>query len=58
MSLDADGGANVDEISEGTRVGDLGYYLARPRLSNDPHGLGAFLIMYEQLRDLPSPLVP
>jgi unsaturated rhamnogalacturonyl hydrolase len=28
----------------------LSYYLSRPRRTNDFHGLGAFLIMNEQLR--------
>jgi unsaturated rhamnogalacturonyl hydrolase len=58
ISPDAEGGASLDSISEGTKVGELGYYLARPRLSNDPHGLGAFLIMHEQLHDLLPPTAP
>jgi unsaturated rhamnogalacturonyl hydrolase len=33
----------------GTGVGDLAYYLARPRKTNEIHGLGAFLAMYEQV---------
>src|SRR5262249_19945030 len=38
----------LTDISEGTNVGDLSYYLARHRNVNDLHGLGAFLIMNEQ----------
>lgn len=33
----------------GTSVGDLAYYLARPRPSDDLHGLGAFVLMQEEL---------
>ncbi|MGC9670753.1 glycoside hydrolase family 88/105 protein [Planosporangium sp. 12N6] len=40
---------DVREICIGTNVGDQAYYLARPRKTNDLHGLGAFLIMNEQL---------
>jgi unsaturated rhamnogalacturonyl hydrolase len=49
VSLDPGGLTNVTDICIGTSVGDLAYYLARPRNTNDFHGLGAFLIMYEQL---------
>ncbi|MCK2245039.1 MULTISPECIES: glycoside hydrolase family 88 protein [unclassified Crossiella] len=49
-SLGSDGLTNIKDISEGTNVGNLSYYLARPRNTNDFHGLGAFLIMNEQLR--------
>jgi unsaturated rhamnogalacturonyl hydrolase len=37
-------------ISIGTNVGDYKYYIDRTRATNDFHGLGAFLIMNEQLR--------
>ncbi len=37
------------DICEGTNVSDLAYYFARKRNENDFHGLGAFLIMNEQL---------
>jgi unsaturated rhamnogalacturonyl hydrolase len=40
---------DVREICIGTNVGDQAFYLARPRKTNDLHGLGAFLIMNEQL---------
>jgi unsaturated rhamnogalacturonyl hydrolase len=40
---------DVSEICIGTNVGNQSYYLGRPRKTNDLHGLGAFLIMNEQL---------
>jgi len=49
ISLGADGLTNITDICEGTNVADLAYYLARKRNTNDFHGLGAFLIMNEQL---------
>jgi unsaturated rhamnogalacturonyl hydrolase len=51
VSLDAEGRTDLDGTCVGTGVGDLASYLARPRLRNDLHGLGAFLLMYEQVRD-------
>jgi unsaturated rhamnogalacturonyl hydrolase len=50
ISLGPDGKTNIGDICIGTNVGTLPYYLGRPRATNDFHGLGAFLIMYEQLR--------
>jgi unsaturated rhamnogalacturonyl hydrolase len=50
ISLGSDGRTNLTQISIGTNVGDYAYYIARTRATNDFHGLGAFLIMYEQLR--------
>jgi unsaturated rhamnogalacturonyl hydrolase len=47
ISLGGDGRTN---ISIGTNVGDYAYYVGRTRATNDFHGLGAFLIMNEQLR--------
>ena len=49
LSLDKDGMTNLVDISEGTNVGDLAYYFARKRNTNDFHGIGAFLIMNEEL---------
>ncbi len=49
ISLGSDGRTNLRDISEGTNVGDLAYYFGRKRNTNDFHGLGAFLIMNEQL---------
>jgi len=48
VTLGADGMTNITEICIGTNVGDLAWYLARPRLPNDVHGLGAFLLMNEE----------
>jgi unsaturated rhamnogalacturonyl hydrolase len=42
-----DGRANISGICIGTNVGNLAFYLARPKATNDMHGLGAFLIMNE-----------
>ncbi|MFD5760122.1 glycoside hydrolase family 105 protein [Streptomyces sp. NPDC127044] len=49
MSVGSDGRTNLTDISIGTNVGDYAYYIARDRATNDFHGLGAFLIMNEQL---------
>jgi|SRR5215831_3425777 len=49
LSLEPDGLTNLIDISEGTNVGDLVYYFGRKRSVNDFHGLGAFLIMNEEL---------
>jgi unsaturated rhamnogalacturonyl hydrolase len=48
VSLGADGRTNITGICEGTNVGDLQFYLDRKRMTNDFHGLGAFLIMNEE----------
>ncbi len=50
VSKDADGQMHIANICGGTNVGDLAFYLNRPRNTDDFHGLGAFLIMNEQLR--------
>ncbi|MEU0949451.1 glycoside hydrolase family 88 protein [Streptomyces canus] len=50
LSVGSDGRTNLADISIGTNVGDYAYYIARDRAANDFHGLGAFLIMNEQLR--------
>ncbi|MFI6931342.1 glycoside hydrolase family 105 protein [Streptomyces sp. NPDC050287] len=50
LSVGADGRTNLADISVGTNVGDYAYYVARTRATDDFHGLGAFLIMNEQLR--------
>ncbi|WP_433440670.1 glycoside hydrolase family 88 protein [Nonomuraea sp. CA-141351] len=50
VSLGSDGRTNIAGISEGTNADDsLAYYFGRARPVNDLHGLGAFLIMNEQL---------
>lgn len=50
LSTDSEGHAHIANICIGTNVGDLQYYFDRPRRSDDFHGLGAFLLMNEQLR--------
>ena len=49
LRMGSDGLTNLIDISEGTNVSDLAYYFARKRNENDFHGIGAFLIMNEQL---------
>jgi unsaturated rhamnogalacturonyl hydrolase len=50
ISLGTDGLTNLVDICEGTNVNDIKYYFARKRNVNDFHGIGAFLIMNEELR--------
>jgi unsaturated rhamnogalacturonyl hydrolase len=50
VSKDSSGKTNVTDICVGTNVGNAAYYYARTRATNDLHGLGAFLIMNEQLQ--------
>jgi unsaturated rhamnogalacturonyl hydrolase len=40
---------DIANICVGTNVGDAAYYFARTKATNDNHGLGAFLLMYDQL---------
>ena len=50
ISLGPDGRTNLTEICIGTNADDsTTFYFNRPRATNDFHGLGAFLIMNEQL---------
>lgn len=49
LTMGADGLTHLVDICEGTNVADLAYYFGRKRAENDFHGLGAFLIMNEQL---------
>jgi hypothetical protein len=50
ISLDSHGLTNLTQICIGTNVGArLSADLTRPRATNDFHGLGAFLILNEQL---------
>jgi unsaturated rhamnogalacturonyl hydrolase len=50
VSKDSSGMTNISQICIGTNVGDYPFYIARPRATNDLHGLGSFLIMNEQLQ--------
>jgi unsaturated rhamnogalacturonyl hydrolase len=48
--LGADGRTNLNQVCTGTNVDDVtSFYFGRPRAVNDFHGLGAFLIMNEQM---------
>ncbi|HXI56416.1 MAG TPA: glycoside hydrolase family 88 protein [Polyangia bacterium] len=49
ISLDGSGMTNLTNIVVATGPGNLAFYLARPQATNDFHGLGAFLVMQEQL---------
>lgn len=48
LTIDKSGTTQLANICIGTNVGDLAYYLSRPRATNDFHGLGSFVIMAEQ----------
>ena len=50
ITRNPDGTISMPNICEGTNVGDLDFYLKRARHTNDLHGVGAFLIMNEQMR--------
>jgi unsaturated rhamnogalacturonyl hydrolase len=51
VSLGSDGRTNITDICVGTNVSDsYTFYIGRTRATNDLHGLGAFLLMSEQLR--------
>ena len=49
VQKNSEGLTDVLEICVGTDVGDLQWYLERPRATNDQHGLGAVLLMIEQV---------
>ena len=49
ITFGPDGQPHIADISEGTNVSDLAYYLARKRPIDDFHGLGAFLLMNEEV---------
>ena len=53
LSATVDGDVSVAGICAGTVVGELSYYLKRPRNTNDIHGLGPLLLMNEQMRQAP-----
>jgi unsaturated rhamnogalacturonyl hydrolase len=52
----ADGELHIENICDGTNVGQLQFYLDRPRRSDDLHGLGAFILMNEVMRETPCAL--
>jgi unsaturated rhamnogalacturonyl hydrolase len=45
----ADGHYHITDICEGTNVGDQASYLKRQRKTDDFHGLGAFVLMNEEV---------
>jgi len=49
LSIGSDGLTNLTDVCIGTNVGDYTFYVNRPRATNDFHGLGAFIIMNEQM---------
>jgi unsaturated rhamnogalacturonyl hydrolase len=53
LIANSDHDVSVPNICAGSVVGDLPYYLARPRNTDDIHGIGAFLLMNEQMRSAP-----
>jgi unsaturated rhamnogalacturonyl hydrolase len=50
--------SSLADTSEGTNLGDETYYFNRPRVTNDNHGLGAFLMMYEYFQGAGVPPAP
>jgi unsaturated rhamnogalacturonyl hydrolase len=48
--LGTDGHFHIKDICEGTNVGDQAYYLGRKLYTDDFHGLGAFLLMNEEVQ--------
>jgi hypothetical protein len=48
ISLHSDGLTYLTTISIGTNVGDYSYYVNWTQATNDFHGLGAFLLFYEE----------
>jgi unsaturated rhamnogalacturonyl hydrolase len=49
ISLDSSGYTTLVDVVTGTGPGDYNYYINQWRPTNDLHGLGAFLIMNEQM---------
>lgn len=56
LTATSDHAVSLKDICAGTVVGDLPYYLNRPRNTDDLHGIGAFLLMNEQMRRAPCVL--
>jgi unsaturated rhamnogalacturonyl hydrolase len=53
LTATPDGELHIANICDGTNVGQLQFYLDRPRKSDDLHGLGAFILMNEVMRETP-----
>jgi len=45
----SNGSTNVTDICVGTDVGNYNYYINRNKSTNDSHGLGAFIVCFEQM---------
>ncbi|QIZ37389.1 glycoside hydrolase family 88 protein [Saccharopolyspora sp. ASAGF58] len=50
VSIGPDGRTRIADVVIGASVGDARYYLECPRMDNDFHGLGVFLITNVELR--------
>lgn len=50
IEKNSEGLVDVHEICIGTSVGNLSFYFDRPRETNDLHGLGAVVLMLEQVK--------
>jgi unsaturated rhamnogalacturonyl hydrolase len=50
VTIGADGKVHISGICEGTNVGDQASYLTRKVYTDDFHGLGAFLLMNEEVQ--------
>ena len=48
---DEDGEIVIDHVCTGTAIseGTYEYYIARPRIKNDLHGMGAFVLMCAEM---------
>ena len=49
LTFDQNGGVEIGNVCIGTGIGDYAFYIARPTSVNDLHGVGAFLIMCDEM---------
>lgn len=49
LRFDPDGSVRIGNVCVGTGIGDYAFYVARPTSENDLHGVGAFLIMCDEM---------
>lgn len=52
--IEDDGRYGVKDVSDGTVVGDLDYYLNRPAMTNNLRGLPAVILLCEEMRNQPA----
>jgi unsaturated rhamnogalacturonyl hydrolase len=52
LTFDGNGGVQIDGVCVGTGIGDYAFYAARPISVNDLHGVGAFIIMCDEINQL------